>query len=170
MMVMAVMAVMSLLAGLAGAGDQLEVRLDRDEMSVVRGDQFTTESTITNRGAEPTTPLKVHLNVASLTGQVSVDPEDWTASPIRDLPALAPGESTSMSWEIRAGDIGSFALYLVFLPAEPGGTSVSSTPMYVQAAGQNTLDAAGTLPVVVTIPVLLGAAAATARWRFRRAG
>jgi hypothetical protein len=169
-MLVAVMCLLAGLAGLPGAGDQLEVTLDRDQMSVVRGDQFTTESTITNRGAGLTTPLKVHLNVASLTGEVSVDPEDWTASPIRDLPALAPGESMSMSWEIRAGDIGSFALYLVLLPAEPGGTSVSSTPMYVQASGQNTLDAAGTLPVAVTIPVLLGAAAAMARWRFRRAG
>nr|WP_042195143.1 hypothetical protein [Kibdelosporangium sp. MJ126-NF4]CEL21710.1 hypothetical protein [Kibdelosporangium sp. MJ126-NF4]CTQ92491.1 hypothetical protein [Kibdelosporangium sp. MJ126-NF4] len=166
---MMLVAVMFALAGLAGAADQLEVTLDRDQVSVVRGDRFTTESTITNHGVGPTTPLKVHLNVASLTGQVSVDPEDWSATPIRDLPALAPGESTSISWDIKAGDIGSFALYLVFLPAEPGGTSVSSTPMYVKASGRNTLDDAGTLPVVVTIPVLLGAAAATARWRFRRA-
>ncbi len=50
------------------------------------------------------------------------------------------------------------------------GVSVSSTPIYVEASGQDTLDADTALPFVVTIPVLLGAAAATVRWRFRRTG
>ncbi len=166
---MMLVALLCALACWAGPADQLEVTLDGDRVSVIRGEGFTVASTITNRGPVPTTPLKVHLNVASLTGDVSVDPSDWSPSPIQDLAPLAPGESTAMSWELKVGDLGRFALYLVLLPAEPGGTSVSSTPMYIESSGRDTLEPGAALPFVVTIPVLLGAAAATARWRFRHA-
>lgn len=172
MMIVTVLCALACLVSPAGAEDQTEVTLDRERVSVVRGDRFTVESTITNRGTEPTTALKVHLNVASLTGEVSVDPEDWSTTPIRDLAPLAPGAGTTMSWQVEVGDLGSFALYLVLLPAVPavsGGAPVSSTPMYVEASGRDTLDPGEALPFVVAIPILLGAAAATARWRLRRA-
>lgn len=161
------LAVLSALAGLAGPVEQVEVTLDRDRVSVVRGEVFTVESRITNRGSGPTMPLKAHLNVASLTGTVSVDPSDWTPDNIQDLAPLAPGASASLSWEVKAGDIGTFALYVVFLPAEPGGSVVASATAFVEASGRDPLDAGETLPFVVAIPVLLGSAAGVARWRFR---
>lgn len=164
------MAVLCALVGLAtptGAAEQVEVTLDRERVSVVRGDRFAVQSRITNRGTA-STAVKAHLNVASLTGAVSVDPEDWSDGPIQDLPALAPGQSTSLSWEIKAGDVGSFAMYVVLLPAEPSGAPVVSAPVWVSSAGQNTLGAGAVLPVAIAIPVLLGAAAGAAGWRVRR--
>lgn len=163
-------AVLATLAGLSAPVD-VAVTLDQDRVTVARGEKFTVRSRIVNQGTAPLAPAKAQVNVASLTGAVSVDPEDWSGSPIVDLPALAPGESTSVSWELKAGDIGGFALYVVVLPAEargPGAAVKASAPAYVEAFARETVDAAATVPYVVGIPVVLGAAAGAAGWRSRR--
>ena len=167
-------AALGMLIGLASpvdAADSVEVVVDRDRVSVARGERFAVESVVTNRGADPVTHLKAHLNVASLTGNVSVDPEDWSDQPIVDIPVLPPGASTSLTWDLKAGDIGGFALYVVLLPAElrePRAAVAASVPTYVETFGVSTRDAAGTLPFVVGIPVVIGALAGAAGWRRRR--
>lgn len=161
---MMVLAALTILAGLSAPVD---VTLDQNQVTVARGEKFTIRSQITNQGTEPLGPVKIHLNVASLTGTVSVDPSDWSDNAITDLPALAPGASTATTWELKAGDIGEFALYLVVLPAEPGNPLTASVPAHVVAFGREQVSAAGTLPFVVGIPVLLGAAAGAVRWRSR---
>lgn len=47
------------------------------------------------------------------------------------------------------------------------GPNGAGAPAFVDATARDTLDAAGTLPLVPAIPGLLGSAAGLARWRFR---
>jgi hypothetical protein len=152
----------------------LEVTFDRPRVSGALGDRFTVRSRITNSGGAPTDRLIAHLNVASLTSDVYVDPEDWSASRTRELDALAPGGSTSLSWDIQAVNAGSFDVYVVLLPvgASSAGTGplVVSPPVHAEVAGRRTLTAGGALPVAAAVPILLGLMAATVRFRGRRAG
>jgi hypothetical protein len=70
--------------------------------------------------------------------------------------------------------VGGFAVYVVLLPSGVGsdrtGPLVVSPPVHVRVAGRRTLNAAGSLPVVIVVPLLLGLAAAAGRYRLRRAG
>jgi hypothetical protein len=157
----------------------VQVTLDRSTVTVMRGDTFTMRSVVTNGGSAPTGRLLAHLSVASRTATVSVDPEDWTPAADRHVEPLAPGASASLDWDLKAGDVGTFALYVTLLPAGSAQYSASeatsalsaiSPIMRVDAAGRGTLNAAGVLPVVILIPALLGLVAILIRWRIRRAG
>jgi hypothetical protein len=124
---------------------------------------------IRNGGRASTGQLLAHLNVASVTGSGYVDPEDWSADRSRFLPALAPGAAISLSWDVQAVSPGTFAVYVVVLPAGAASSGaeqlVVSTPTRVQVAARRTLDAGGALPVAVAVPMLLGLAALANRHR-----
>jgi uncharacterized membrane protein len=112
-----------------------------------------------------------HLNVASIEGDVYVDPEDWSSSRSQQL-SLKPGESRKLSWEIQAVNSGRFAAYVVVVPF---GSSVNgnedlrvSELVRVEVAPRSTLTAGGALPVVVAVPILIGVAAFAALFRVRR--
>jgi hypothetical protein len=155
------------------APGMVEVTFDQSRVATTLGDRFTLLSRIVNTGAAPTDRLIAHLNVASLTGDVYVDPEDWSSSRSHDVATLDPGRRTSISWDIQAVNAGSFDVYVVLLPngASSAGTGplVVSPPVHVSVAGRQTLTAGGALPVVIVIPVLIGLAAATAWYRRRAA-
>jgi hypothetical protein len=150
----------------------VEVTLDQSQVTTTVGARLTVNSRIVNPGSVSTDSLVAHLNVASLDG-VYVDLEDWSADVTRPLAPLAPGASTSLSWEFQAVNTGNFGVYVVVLPSrtDPAGTAppVASSPVHVTVAGKPTLTAGGALPVVVLIPVLLGLAACAA-WLRRRRG
>ncbi len=154
--------------GGAAQPNTVEVTLDQSQISAAVGDSLTLESRIVNTGSVPTDPLVAHINVASLDGTY-VDLEDWSADVTNALPALAPGASTTLSWEFQAVNTGAFDVYVVVLPngATTAGTGplVASPPVHVTVAGRRTLSAGGALPVVVVIPVLLGLAAAATLYR-----
>jgi hypothetical protein len=151
----------------------VEVMFEQSRHAAVLGDRFTFRSRVANSGALPTDRLIAHLNVASLTGDVYVDPEDWSSSRTLEVAPVSPRSSTSLSWEIQAVNAGSFAVYVVLLPG--GGAAgaeplVVSPPVHVRVAGRRTLNAGGSLPVVIVVPVLLGLVTAAMRYRIRRAG
>ncbi len=149
----------------------IEVTLDQSRIDAVVGTVLTVESRIANVGEAPTDRLVAHLNVASLDG-VYVDLEDWSAEVTRDVPPLEPGGSTALSWRFHAVNAGSFAVYVVLVPAgaTPAGTGplLASAPVRITVAGQRTLTAGGALPVVLVVPILLGLLAGGARYRVRR--
>jgi len=151
----------------------VEVMFEQRRHAAVLGDRFTFRSRVANSGAAPTDQLIAHLTVASLTSDVYVDPEDWSSNRTLEVTPLAPRSSSSLSWEIQAVNVGSFAVYVVLLP---GGGVVAGTeplvvspPVHVRVAGRQTLNAGGSLPVVVVVPVLLGLVTVAARYRIRRA-
>ena len=134
------------------------------------GARLTVTSHITNTGEAPTDPLVAHLNVASLDG-VYTDLEDWSADVTREVHPIAPGTRVSLRWEFQAVNTGNFDVYVAVLPngaASAGrGPLVVSPPLHVTVAGRHTLSAGGALPVVLLMPMLVGAVAGAA-WFGRR--
>lgn len=166
------------LAGSAAAAPSrlpgtVEVTLDQSQIETVVGQVLTVESRIVNSGQAPTDRLVAHVNVVSLNG-VYVDLEDWSAEVTQAASPLAPGNSRTLSWKLHAVNAGSFDVYVVVLPAgsaSAGATPlVVSPPVHVTVAGRRTLTAAGSLPVAIIMPTLLGLLAATGRYRLRRRG
>jgi hypothetical protein len=155
------------------APDTVTIVLDQNRIEAVVGERLTVRSRIVNTGHLPTDPLVAHLNVASLDG-VYVDLEDWSADVTQAVVPVPPGRSTSVSWQVQAVNTGRFDLYVVLMPngdsSAGTGPLVASQPAYVAVAGRRTLTAAGSLPVAVAVPVLLGLAAAVVRLRVLRPG
>lgn len=130
------------------------------------------QARIANAGSAPTGPLLVHLNIASMSSDVYVDPEDWSTDRSRFLPALAPGAATSLSWDLQAVSPGTFSVYAVVLPdgtapATAEQRLVVSSPTTVTVTARRTLNAGGSLPVVLAVPALLALVTAATRARNR---
>ena len=146
--------------------------IDQDRLSAVIGNRFSFRSKLVNPGSAPTGTLIAHLNVASLTSDVYVDPEDWSAERTLQVPPLQARASTTLSWELQAVNAGSFAVYVVVLPdgsASTGGDAPVVSPLlHLEVAGRRTLNAEGALPVVLGVPIVLGLLAVGARRRTRR--
>ncbi len=141
----------------------VKVAPDRSEVSTVLGGRFTLKTDITNTGNAPTGVLLAHLNVASVQGDVYVDPEDWSAARSQEI-TLQPGETRTLSWDIQAVNSGAFAAYVVVLPF---GDTVSGTEELVvsplvklDVAPRSTTTIGLALPVVLLIPLALGVIAA----------
>jgi hypothetical protein len=153
-------------------GGGVTVTIERVRHSTVIGSRFSFESRLANPGNRPTAELIAHLNVASLTSDVYVDPEDWSAERTIQVPPLPPGGATSLAWDLQAVNAGRFAVYVVVLPREvPAGRPDAlavSPPMHVEVAGRRTLNVGGALPVVISIPVALGLLAVSVRRRGHR--
>jgi len=159
---------------LAHAGaTTVEMSFERGTVDVTIGDRFTLSTMVENIGAAPTEPFVAHLNVASLTNDVYVDPEDWSANRSVDLPLIPPGARTTVDWELQAVNPGTFDVYVVLLPSgatsSPGPLTVSP-PVRVAVAPRQSISAGGTLPVAVAVPIILGLVAVAARLRHRRTG
>jgi hypothetical protein len=146
-----------------------DVTFRQTRVEAVLGDRFTIEARVTNSGSAVGTRLIAHLNVASLTSDVYVDPEDWSASRSVYL-SLPPGGSTSVTWHIQAVNAGTFDAYVVLLPVDVPSPGVlrASRPVRLDVAPRRTLNAGGALPVVFAVPILLGLVAVGTRTRLRR--
>jgi hypothetical protein len=153
---------------------QVSVSWDREQVATRVGDHFTVRSRISNPTTTSTGQLLAHLNVASLTSDVYVDPEDWSSARTQTLEPMAAGSSHTLSWPIQAVNAGSFDVYVVLLPDGPGSAGKGplwvSPPVHVEVAGRQTLSAGGALPVVLGVPILIGLAASATRLRARRTG
>jgi hypothetical protein len=149
----------------------VEITVEPTHIRTELGDEFTIETEIRNTGDTNSGPLLAHLNVASIDDSVYVDPEDWSSERSQQL-SLQPGESRKLSWELQAVNSGRLAAYVVVLPAtkiDTGQQDLVVTPLVrLEVAPRATLTAAGALPVVLGVPLLLGLAAAGARYRTRR--
>ncbi|ADP82023.1 hypothetical protein [Pseudofrankia inefficax] len=154
------------------------VAFDHGEVRAAVGERFTLRARISDISAAPVGPSIAHLNVASLTSDVYVDPEDWSSDRSRPVAAMAAGDGTWLDWEIQAVTAGRFDVYVVVLPTGPdragsGGPGpaplVASAPVHVTVTPRRTLTAGGSLPTAITVPLLLGAGALATRRRARRA-
>jgi hypothetical protein len=154
----------------AAAPSTVDIVVRPARIEAVLGDTVTVTSTVANHGPAASGPLIAHLDVVSLRNDVYVDPEDWSSERSVDVEPLPPGASTVLSWPVRTVDAGEFAVYVVLLPAgRPGPDRVTpSGPVHLAVAGRRTLDAGGTLPVVVGVPAVLALAAFADRLRRRR--
>jgi hypothetical protein len=141
----------------SAASSPVEVSLSRTQVSTRIGESFGFDSEIRNTGAQPLSGLVAHLNVAGLTSGIYVDPEDWSEDRTRFLSPLAPGESTSVGWNVKAVTGGRAAIYVVVLPrdAEPA----VSPEMTVEIADTKDLNSGGVLPLALGVPAFLGALA-----------
>jgi hypothetical protein len=152
------------------AGPTLE--FDRTRVDLVVGDKFHLITTVTNDGSAPTPPFIAHLNVASLTSDVYVDPEDWSPSRSKLVASLAPGASTTVRWDLQAVNSGWFDVYVVLLP--DGSTTLGSGPLSVSPpvfaviGGRQTANPGGALPVVIGVPAAIGIGLLRVRMRRRR--
>jgi hypothetical protein len=135
------------------------------------GDHFTLRSTIVVTGTAATQPMMAHLNVASLTGDVYVDPEDWSPSRSKQVKALQPGESMTLTWDLQAVNSGTFDIYVVLLPngsTDAGeGPLVVTPPVYATVTGRQTPNPGGALPIVLGVPGVLGLLLLGSRYRRR---
>lgn len=154
----------------AAAPDTVKVAVEPTHVDTVLGGRFTITTEFTNTGTADG-PLLAHLNVASITGKVYVDPEDWSSNRSREI-SLPAGESRTLTWELQAVNAGSFAVYVVVLPfdtATAGNEPLAVSPMIrLEVATRSTLSAGGALPITLAIPILLGLAAAATRLRMRQ--
>jgi uncharacterized membrane protein len=151
----------------------VQVVAEPARVETVLGGRFMITTEVTNTGAAPTGDILAHLNVASIEGSTYVDPEDWSPSRSKQL-SLEPGESRKLSWELQAVNSGHFAAYVVVVPfgSEVAGNEelLISPLVNVAVASRSTLTAQGALPIVISIPMLLGLAAAGVYFGARRRG
>ena len=166
-----VAAVLALAAGAQAAADPLPlaVTVDRTGIATELGRTFTFRSTITNDGSTPAGGLIAHLTIVSLTGEVYVDPEDWSAHRTRYLGPLGPAGSTTITWRVKAVNSGRFGVSVVILrPAGDARPPTSAPLVSVAVAGRKTLNAGGILAVALGVPAALGALTAALGLRRRR--
>lgn len=174
-MVLALLALLSLPAAPAMAAPAAEgsvaVTHERSRLDTVLGDEFTFVSHLTHLGDTPTGELIAHVDLQSLTGEVYVDPEDWSAERTAEVSPLRPGETVAVAWNLQAVNAGSFLVYVVIRPKDPAAPGadpfVVSPAVRVDVAGRRTLHVGSTLPVVVATPAVLGLLLLLARRRFR---
>jgi hypothetical protein len=159
----------------SAARQPVEVTMDRSSLSSVLGERVTVRWTVVNTGTGSTGPLIAHLDVVSLHNDVYVDPEDWSADRSVDVEPLAPGGRTTLEWTVRNVNAGEFDVYVVVLPTSrssappPGGGALTVSPaVRLVVASRQTLDAGGSLGVVVAVPLLVGVLALGTRLRRRR--
>ena len=166
----AALAVIAAAPAAAQTTNGIQVTVDQPRITAVIGDRITIRAHVTNSGSTVSDPLIAHLNVASLTGTY-VDLEDWTAAPTQHVNPVDAHATTALSWDIQAVNAGRFDVYVVMLPNGPTssgiGPAVASSPVEVTVAGKRTLNAGGSLPVVIAVPLLLGGAALGTRLRLR---
>jgi hypothetical protein len=150
------------------AAVSVEIRPTR--ISTTIGTDLRFVSVLRNDGDQPVPGLVAHLNVFSLDPDTYVDPEDWSASRTRYLPALPAGGSNQIDWTIQAVNSGRFVIY-VAVSAEQGSDLVTaSNVLRMSAAARRTIDAGGVVPIAVAVPggvLVLMAVAAGRRRRLR---
>jgi hypothetical protein len=163
------------LAAPALAAEPLSVQVTTEpaQVETVLGGRFMITTEVTNTGTAPSGEILAHLNVASIEGSVYVDPEDWSADRSQEL-SLQPGESQKLSWDLQAVNAGHFAAYVVVAPFGSnvaGNEDLMISPLVnVTVASRSTLTAQGALPIIISIPLLLGLAAAGVFFGARRRG
>jgi uncharacterized membrane protein len=137
----------------------VEVSLSRATVSTQLGESFDFRSTVTNSGAQPVSGLVAHLNVVGLDTDIYVDPEDWSEERTKNVPALGPGESTEVAWDVTAVTGGEAAIYVVALPGDSPATAreglATSPAMDVNIAEAKNLNTEGVLPLALGVPAFL---------------
>lgn len=156
----AVAAVLALGAEAHAAADPppLAVTVDRTVISTELGRTFAFRSTITNDGSTAAGGLIAHLTIVSLTGDVYVDPEDWSTHRSRYLRPLAAAGAATITWRVKAVNSGRFGIAVAVLRPTGDARPPATAPLVeVAVAGRTTLNAGGILVVALGVPATLAA-------------
>lgn len=154
----------------ASRQDPLSASVDRTRISTELGRTFAFRSTIANHGSESADGLIAHLNIVGLTGDVYVDPEDWSTHRTRYLSPLGAGTSKTVFWRLKAVSSGTFGVYVAVLRRSGDAHPPIATPLVaVDVAGRTTLNAGGIVPVALGVPLVLALLTIVLRLRGRRA-
>ena len=98
-----------------------------------------------------------HLNIVSLTGDVYVDPEDWSTHRTRYLGSIGRGGSQTITWRLKAVSSGRFGVYVAVLRRGGADRPPITAPLVaVHVAGRTTLNAGGILSVALVVPACIG--------------
>jgi hypothetical protein len=165
-------AALALPAAEAAAAQSVRLSVSPARVSTRLGDKFDFSTRVTNTGRSALDGWIAHLNVVSLTRDVYVDPEDWSAERTKYLPRLRPGASATLRWRVKAVSAGQFAVYSVLLPGRIGAPALSapsvSPAQQVRASEHRNLNPGGALPLSLGVPALLGVALLALRARRRQ--
>ena len=165
------LAAVALVAGApaAAAAYDVTVSVDRTSVSTRIGHTFVFHSTIANHGSAPARGLVAHLNIVDLSGNVYVDPEDWSSHRTRYLKPIPAGGSTTLAWKLNAVNAGTIGVYVAVLPRSGAPVPPTTGPtVHVSIRERRTLNSGGILPLALGIPSLIGAAALGIRLGRRR--
>jgi hypothetical protein len=156
-------------APVADGASGLTVSVDRTSIATRLGHTFVFHSTIGNHGGAAASGLVAHLNVVDLSGNVYVDPEDWSSHRTRYLQPIPAGGSTTLRWKLNAVNAGSIGVYVAVLPRSGAPVSpATGATVHVTIRDRKTLNAGGILPLALGIPGLLGLLALSVRVRRAR--
>jgi hypothetical protein len=138
----------------ASAG-MMRVELDKTSVEIGTGLSFQFQSTITNQSDQPLTAVIAHLNIVSVDGDVYVDPEDWSGDRSQYVDTLAPGGTTTLTWNVRAVTTGELILYVAATTSEAQTDVVASPPLHATVTATRTINASGVLPIALGVPAVL---------------
>ena len=135
----------------SSGSDRVVVDLDESTLDAGPGEKLSFESTIRNTGDNRLDGYVAHLNILTTDESVYVDPEDWSPKRTQYLDALAPGESTSLTWTVQAVTSGPLILF-VSVTSPTTDKVTSSGPLQLTVGGQRVVDATRVMPVVLWTP------------------
>ncbi len=136
--------------------DGITVTIEPTGVSVVLGENFDIEVTITNQSDQPSAALVAHLDITDPAKATSVDPEDWTSTLSKPVGVIEPGGSTRASWNLQPISAGTFAAYAVAISPDAPDVAASNV-LTVSVADQRSLNPGGILPLAIGAPVVVGA-------------
>jgi len=143
-------------AATAQSLDDLNVEVTPVRADVALGETIDIQITITNGSDVRHDDLIAHIDVTSPDSEGSVDPEDWTATLSQQVGRLDPGASTTIDWSIQPISPGTFLVYAVAL-APDAVDVVGSNVLTIDVADRRSLNPQGVLPVVIIVPLAVGA-------------
>jgi len=141
------------------SGD-LQMTISLDHKTGRTGDSIPFDTILTNTGAEASAPVIVAMNIINLSQEGDVvDPEDWSPHRTQYLDALAPNQSTTLSWTVNAVLDGSYMIYLVAIAqpqdTEGSGEVVASPGLHLTITKFTSLNPSGVLPYAIGVPAVL---------------
>jgi hypothetical protein len=167
--VAALIAALTGVGGAAGQAPELSITSDRTEISTGLGNGFGFKTTITNRASTETVGLVAHLNILDLSGDVYVDPEDWSTERTQYLGPIPAGGARTLDWRLKGVNGGSLAAYVAVLPrANPSRAPATSPTVRITVAERRALNSGGILPLALGVPAFVGLLAGGIRIARRR--
>jgi ABC transporter len=163
----------SVLSWLRSPAVAAPLTLEVVRISTVLGSIFMITTEVRNTGGTPTREIVARLNTANIDGSPYVDPEEWSSNHSERL-SLQLSKSRTLSWDLQAINVGRIPGSV--LVAQYGITvsdqeELAISPLVsVGVASRSTLTAAGALPFLLLVPLLLGLTAAGVLFRIRPRG
>lgn len=143
-----------LIVPLASAGG---LTTDATSLDMQTGDTIVIHSTLTNSETTTSPPTLVYLSLLDKKQGAPVDLEDWTANRSTNVPPLAPGESATQTWSLRALVSGEYDVYVISVPnATSTQTPRMSLPVAIHVTQRTNLNPGGVLPVAIGLPLVIG--------------